>query len=394
MRRAPLGGPRADASRPRSRRARCGRSTRPSTRSVPRISTGETRKCRTIRRGAPLGRALRRTRAGARGCGHGCDWGSAATSAWLERVEDQLGRVDDDVDARQLAELLQLLVGEGRLGRAAAAEHVDLADAARPRARPARARRCRWPPAPRGCSPGCAPGPSPRCRCRPRRRVSDARSKLRLRKSGWALYQPTNSVAEWLPGRCSRGIAHAPVGPRADRVDDRVVVGRQVGVGQVAAHLDVAVEAELGVGGDLVVDPGDRLDLLVVGRDPAAHQAEGRRQPVVHVDLDLQVVLLLEMLGGVEARRARADDGHPQRGRPACRDSPASISPRSVSAVDGGRSGQPRLSARARQPPQLKCGRGHASGSRSSRSRAPPGAGCGRHAGDRPPPGCPLSLPR
>ena len=36
--------------------------------------------------------------------------------------------------------------------------------------------------------------------------LSEERSKLRLRKSGWALYQPTNSVAEWLPGRCSRGI--------------------------------------------------------------------------------------------------------------------------------------------------------------------------------------------
>ena len=36
--------------------------------------------------------------------------------------------------------------------------------------------------------------------------VSDWRSKARWRKSGWALYQPTNSVAEWLPGRYSRGI--------------------------------------------------------------------------------------------------------------------------------------------------------------------------------------------
>ena len=34
----------------------------------------------------------------------------------------------------------------------------------------------------------------------------EVRSNPRLRKSGWALYQPTNSVAEWLPGRYSRGI--------------------------------------------------------------------------------------------------------------------------------------------------------------------------------------------
>src|SRR5690606_34534969 len=52
---------------------------------------------------------------------------------------------------------------------------------------------------------------------------------------------------------------HPPVGAGADRVDDRVVVGGQVLVGEVPAHLDVAVEAELRVGGDLVVDPGHRL---------------------------------------------------------------------------------------------------------------------------------------
>ena len=278
------------------------------------ISTGETRKCRKrcawARRSARAGELAQQLQVARRGS----RFGPASTSAADERVELDVGRVDDHVDPRQLAELLELLVGEGRLGRAAPAEHVDLADPVALRARAARARRCRSGAAPRASWRGCAPGPSPRCRCRPRPRSSDPRSKPRLRKSGWALYQPTNSVAEWLPGRCSRGIPMRRSVRAPDRVDDRVVVGRQVGVGEVAAHLHVAVEAELGVGGDLVVDPRHRLDLLVVGRDAAAHQPEGRRQAVVHVDLDLEVVLLLQVLGGVEARGARADHRHPQRG--------------------------------------------------------------------------------
>src|SRR6185503_5183429 len=55
--------------------------------------------------------------------------------------------------------------------------------------------------------------------------------------------------------------SHAAVGLRADRVDDRVVAGGEVVVRQVAAELDVAVEAEFGVVGRLLVDAADGLDV-------------------------------------------------------------------------------------------------------------------------------------
>jgi hypothetical protein len=64
---------------------------------------------------------------------------------------------------------------------------------------------------------------------------------------------------------------HAPVRPRSGRVDRRVVVVGEIGVGHVAAELHVPEEAEVRVGRDAVVDPGHGLDLLVVRRHPAAH---------------------------------------------------------------------------------------------------------------------------
>ena len=242
-----------------------------------------------------------------------------------ERVEhDGLG-VDDHVDARQLAELLQLLVGEGRLGRAAAAEDVDLAD--------------------------------PVALELVERVLGDVGGRQHLARAGEDARQVHRHVpvadhgrvlggeveaeaaevrvgvvpAHELGGRVAAGQVlardpHPPVGARAHRVDDRVVVRRQVGVGEVAPHLHVAVEAELGVGGDLVVDPGHRLDLLVVGRHPAAHQAEGRRQAVVHVDLDLEV--LLRPAGARRRRSPRGPSRSPPRagGAPACRGGSASSS--------------------------------------------------------------------
>src|SRR5690606_16624766 len=77
-------------------------------------------------------------------------------------------------------------------------------------------------------------------------------------------------------GQVFAGNAHLAVGLRADRVDDGVVVAQQVGVAQVLAQLDVAVEAEARHLGDLLVDLGHRLNLGMVGRDAAAHQTKGR----------------------------------------------------------------------------------------------------------------------
>ena len=56
----------------------------------------------------------------------------------------------------------------------------------------------------------------------------------------------------------------------------------------------------------------DRPHLRVVGRDAVPDQAERRGQPVDQVDGHRDVVLAGERLGGVDAGRAGADDGHPQ----------------------------------------------------------------------------------
>jgi hypothetical protein len=47
----------------------------------------------------------------------------------------------------------------------------------------------------------------------------------------------------------------------------------------------------------------------VVGGDAAADQPERARQAVEEVDLGVQVAVLEDVLGGVEAGGARADDG-------------------------------------------------------------------------------------
>ena len=73
--------------------------------------------------------------------------------------------------------------------------------------------------------------------------------------------------------------------------------------------LDVAEEAEAVARGGFFVDADDRLDLRVVGGDAAADQAEGGREAVEEVDLGVQVAVLEDVLGGVEAGGAGADDG-------------------------------------------------------------------------------------
>ena len=104
------------------------------------------------------------------------------------------------------------------------------------------------------------------------------------------------------------GYAELAVGLAADRVDDRVVEALEVLDLDVVADLDVAEEAEALARGGLLVDPDHRLDLRVVGGDAAADQAEGGRQAVEEVDLGVGVLVLEDVLGGVEAGGAGADD--------------------------------------------------------------------------------------
>src|SRR5205814_1497372 len=56
-------------------------------------------------------------------------------------------------------------------------------------------------------------------------------------------------------------------------------------------------------------DPDHRLDLLVVRRHAAAHESIRRRQALDHVDVNGGARLLEQMLGGVERRGTRPDDG-------------------------------------------------------------------------------------
>ncbi len=141
---------------------------------------------------------------------------------------------------------------------------------------------------------------------------SPERSNVRSWKSGWPLYQATNSVGGPRAGKILAGNRHPPVGLGADRVDDGVVEAQQVVVAQVAPHLDVAEEAEPGPLGGLLERARDRLDLGVVGRDAEPHEPPRRRQALEEVDLDREVGGE-QRPRGVEARRAGADHGDSHR---------------------------------------------------------------------------------
>jgi hypothetical protein len=81
----------------------------------------------------------------------------------------------------------------------------------------------------------------------------------------------------------------------------------------VPAELDAAEETKARVRGNFVEGRGDGLDLLVIGRHAGADEAVRRGHPVEEIDLDDAVLVLQQMVGGVEAGRARADDRDPQR---------------------------------------------------------------------------------
>ena len=176
---------------------------------------------------------------------------------------------------------------------------------------------------PRSPRRSCPSGGSPPARARAcgrrrarrclHRRRPPARRRGRRRAPGSRGARCTRRRTRWPPR--SREIlarnAHPPVGLRADRVDDGVVELGEIVVRQVAADLDPAQEPEAGLGGDPLERLRDRLDLRVVGSDAEADEPPGRGQPLDHVHLDRQVGVE-QVSGGVEARRAGADDGDAQ----------------------------------------------------------------------------------
>jgi len=90
--------------------------------------------------------------------------------------------------------------------------------------------------------------------------------------------------------------------------DHRVIEIQELGYRDVAANGDVANEIDAGAFSDLVVSLRNRLQRLVVGSDAEADQPVGHRIAVEDVDARFIAIGLLQRLGGVEARGARADD--------------------------------------------------------------------------------------
>jgi len=167
----------------------------------------------------------------------------ASSSARLSAFNSK-PRIDLRGAVCELSQLLQLLVRELRLRRAATPDERGSRTGSR-RARRARARdvgcRAARPPISRVCgrrSRDDCPGP---------RRTTTSRTG---RSAGPGipvpLYQATNSVAVWLPGRSSPGTPSRRSASAPHVKDDRVVVGAQLVHGDVAPDGDVAQQANRG----------------------------------------------------------------------------------------------------------------------------------------------------
>ena len=124
------------------------------------------------------------------------------------------------------------------------------------------------------------------------------------------------------------------------------------------------------------------LDLRVVGRDPGADQAERGRQAVEHVDLEVELGMGEQGLGGVEAGRPGADDRDAERvvGGP---DALMRAGQGTESRLGGGGSRARWRRRRARRAPgrptspRRRRSGCPAASRRSTRSRAAPGRGRG-----------------
>ena len=107
--------------------------------------------------------------------------------------------------------------------------------------------------------------------------------------------------------------AQPAVGLRSDRVEDGVVQVDEFVVRDIPSDVDVAEEAEPRPRRCLLERPRNRLDVLVVGRDPQTDEAVRGREAVEQVDLDGRVLALQERVGGVEPGGPRPDDRDSER---------------------------------------------------------------------------------
>ena len=214
----------------------------------------------------------------------------------------ELGGVDADVGAGELAHLLQLLRRPGGLRRAAAADDDDL---------PERRRADRLDRRVGGVGRG-------ELLRRQREHARDVESdvavpdhdgaidvqvELELLEIGVAVVPGDELGGRPRAGEVLAGDAEPAVGLRAEGVDDGVVEPRQIGVRQIAPDLDVAEEPEAGLLGDPLERARDALQLRMVRRDAQPHEPPRRRQPLDHVHLD--------RCFGVEERGRRIEAGRP-----------------------------------------------------------------------------------
>ena len=275
----------------------------------PWIATGEARKRSRIRRGFPSGVrvgvvaemvdvALDRRR-------RRFELGGA------RRVELEVGRIDDDVGARQLAELPDLDRRPSGLHGPAPADDQDLADAGGVDRRDRLVGRVRGRELLRRQREHA--GDVERDVAVPDHDRALVREvELELLEVGVAVVPGHELGRRPRSGQVLAGDAEAAVGLGADRVDDRVVEPAQLVVRDVPADLDVAEEAKAGLRRGLLERARDRLDVRVVGRDPEADEPPRRRQPLDQVDLDGEVARE-QGGGGVEPGRPGADDGDTER---------------------------------------------------------------------------------
>jgi hypothetical protein len=200
----------------------------------------------------------------------------------VEAVQVGLVGRDDDLDAGQFPKLSQFLGGELGVGRAAPADHVDLAYLAGHQGLQHRLRHVRGVQVGRvaGQDAGHVDGHVPDPDDRDRLGVEGERGRADVRVPAVPVDEVGGRVAagQVLAGDAQPPVAHGPGG-----VHHGVVGFQQVGPGHVLAEVHAADEPHVRAFQHLAQVLGDRLYRLVVGGDPVADQPVRGGQPVQHV---------------------------------------------------------------------------------------------------------------
>ena len=223
----------------------------------------------------------------------------------LGDLDVDLGGVDLDVDAGHLPQLAQLGVGERGLRRTATAEQDTSCTCAAQRVERVvgdvgATQLVGVEQRIRATSIATLPLPITTAR-------SADRSKSRRPLRGGRCTRPRSGSrgrSRGGPRRgCRAGCPSACRSRRRPRGSARAARERDV-----LAQRDPAEERKPGLRGGLLVHARDGLDVRVIGCDAGADETEGRRQRVEQIYGEAR---RQQLVGGVEAGRAGADDGDP-----------------------------------------------------------------------------------